>query len=517
MADYEGIGPNLNDPQVMAMLMQILYGGGGWAPNYLGPNADIAQTMTGGGEWEDGIPDIGGNLTDMSKQRSAMVDQALAMQAGTGAYDANTFTPQTIYEDIEDQTPYLNAQRWMEGGGIEGITAALTNEGMTPTQVLGYITTLAGLEPDSSEYQEQMETFAQNGVAPEKFEQDFLTIQTDVPRYYGNATSGRARSTDQNLDSTGLMSTIESVANEVAQGRQYFQGIEEGTMAVGPGGILQRVSTEPTETMAWYDERGLAYPTEEYGLEFALANDPTLAATIDSIDPLEEAYKIQNQRLNSRSRVGSNTAHVNMGFTPLAETRESMSDRDRFMAEQLGMGESQRDDRTARRGDQMGMGDAAYKRFLEDQPVVEQRGGMENVRPGDFGMYGPSDYETDTSQSTGQITGSVSPELQKLAENIREKRRDEIDPIKMAEQSNRRAGSPNRMRNTYGLDYGTKERQAATQERVTTRKAWQNANYQRAKAIADGMKAQNAGRTPLNDQLQQRMMALFVGGGSRGY
>jgi hypothetical protein len=516
---------------VQQMMMDMILGNtGGAVANGIGPIAtENLMGLTGGGvAFDDGEPEYGKNATHYNKVQGILADHINAGLAGPGAYGPDQFQMQYEYEPVDDGGSYLRAQNWLDTGGIEGIAARLASGSggerpMSPTQIDGYVRSLYSLDPESEDYEGMRQEFIADGGDGAQFDQDYLEVQQSMPMFRDDGGGGYSavntggQGTGSEPSFTNLLSTIESVWNDVTEASPFAAGVRSETNPEGQyvmqNGQLMKETAVPTEAMEKYDSLGLSYPTQQYDYDYFVNNSPELQQ-IEAYLPGMEAASTDLRRKQQATQPGGakyEDLYSNMGNTPLDEDRMRESAPSREFRD------------NAPPSDTMGLSEKMYLQQLAEQPVSEKRGGLGQTETGDFGMFGPDNDEP----PAGSIRGRLSPELARLADTLGRQNHAAIDPQRMARESNRRAGpaynifdrsgsAPGRQLTYYS---GYRDPQYAEDRRALgqMRRQQQSMSGQQLIANATAQRLQREGRTPYMDQMRQRAMAAYLSGSTRGF
>lgn len=510
------------DPELQALLSYILYGQGQQTDNFLGPQVGMSNyDLFGGGiNFEkNGDVDYGANATQAGKVRSAFADNVTGALSGTGAYGPNSFQPQNIYEDVKDQDAYLNAQKWMSTGGIEGITAKLARDGMSPTQINGYIVGLADAGV-GGKYKKYKADAVARGADPDELDRDFATVQTDKP--VGSSFGPPDPSGGNQANYAQLFSTIQGVWDDVTQAAPYFKGMETGEF-VEKNGRLQSVTQEPTKAMEWYDDKGLSYPSQQYDYDFFERNSPELQQ-IAADRPALEAQHAQMRRMMYdttpviNERGSSDTDYVNQ-TVPLTDAQRTRID-----------ARGERADPQAGTLYDKALGPANVGPTMDYDSYLASMasdGGAASYLEGS--TLTPADLSSsDDAGGSGGLSGRIA-DLGLLGKVYGASRR----PAGMEEGGGARdrVGSradyfrgmqdrPGRQQDRelaqFAGGYRDPERQKLRGEHGKLRREMQaqQGNQLVTRAVANKLQAE--GRTPLQDQLRQRSMQMFLSGSIPG-
>lgn len=504
------------DPQLMELMQLLLYGNGGMGQNYMGEQYGVPNFNTFGGPMglepanDDGSPDYNANLTAASKVRSGYADMVTAALSGPGAFGPGQFENQVEYTDITDQTPWNNANAYLGGGGIEGLTARQAQTGALPTEITGYIKTLQALEPGTDDYEARKADYAAGGGDPAEFDADWSAVQSSAPMYTSDIG-------EDGLDQGALQSTVQSVWDQMRQADQYFNNLyDPETNPTGlyenQGGVLRQREEVPSQAMEWFDDKGLSYPDQQYDYDYFLQNSPELQAAEGRMETAPAELEAMLRSIYQTKRtptVMDEPTPVQTQADYIAPTQSSTVDP--RAPEQWGGGAGPGQDYQA------GASSAVLDRLAADGNASQ------------MDASGLSETELNSARADG-IRGGVSDDFIELGKTLRETTGQEpgggsSDPIGSFSQQER--GMPNAGWNgpRQLVNYDSPDSRGwNTVQRNDDKRAYVGAMRQNMRdrndqfaARGQALNLQNAGRTPLGDELQRRAMQLFMSGAVPGY
>lgn len=505
------------DPEIAAMIDMILNGTGGPGQNYLGAQYAAPSFNVFGGPYglepntDEGLPDYNANATAASKIRSGYADMVTAALSGPGAFGPQQFQPQVEYTDITDQTPWNNAQAYLGGGGIEGLTARKAMEGSLPTEITGYVKLLRSLEPGTDEYESAKANYTTGGGDPAEFDQDWSSIQSSVPEY----TSDLGES---ELDQSALQSTVQEVWGQIRQADQYFNNMyDPETNPTGlyedQGGVLRQREVVPTESMEWFDDKGLSYPDQQYDYDYFLQNSPELQAVEGRLSTADEdlaamarqLYQTRRTRTTPLGEGGEGAGPTPTPTTPDYVAPTPSSKVNPRAPEQWGGG------RNPDMPYQAGTSSAILDRLAAEGNASQ------------LDAAGLTEQELNSARAEGIRGGLYDDFFGELSETIRNGGQSRPDPsAPIPSRGNIETGNPNaawrgprKLVNYTGWDDPQRRRDMSNYVGGVRQKFSDSDDAFAARGRA--LNLQNAGRTPLGDQMQQRAMQMFMSGMVPGF
>lgn len=503
------------DPEIAAMLNMILYGTGGPGQNYLGEQYAAPSFNVFGGPYglepntDEGLPDYNANMTAASKVRSGYADMVTAALSGPGAFGPQQFEPVVEYTDITDQTPWNNAQAYLGGGGIEGLTARKAMEGSLPTEITGYVKRLRTLEPGTEEYESDRANYVSGGGDPAEFDQDWSAVQSSVPEYTTDLG-------ENELDQSALQSTIQDVWGQIRQADQYFNNLydpeanPEGIYE-DQGGVLRQREVVPSESMKWFDDKGLSYPDQQYDYDYFLQNSPELQAAEARLSTADEDLAAMARQLyqTRRTRTIPQSAESE-GPTPTTPDYVAPTPSSKVnprAPEQWGGG------RNPDMPYQAGTSSAILDRLAAEGSASQ------------LDAAGLTEQELNSARAEG-IRGGLSDDFfGDLSETIRNggvQRAHSSPSTPIRPRGNIETGNPNagwrgprKLMNYTGWDDPQRDRDMSNYVGGIRQKFRDSDDAFAARGRA--LNLQNAGRTPLGDQMQQRAMQMYLSGMVPGF